>query len=435
MSNTTPFSTFNDRSIEYQDTSFNSTLSDDIFDSSFSFMNPDSSNMDYYIASPDAHQSPDPSNTESQNTTSNNNLEEIEVQDLNMGNKEDTDHNQNHHFSLSPLTMSDPHVIFSQPQANTDTSAGSYQYPPYAMTYESISALNHSHSHSTAIHPTYYHPYRSSATGDFSRSPRSPPRSPALSSSPHGSSFSNRLSFGIPTSVSPTLVSPHSIVGSQLSDTSPNHPYMYQLPLTYGTPLNSITNLANVSPTGPGLSMVAGFPCPMPPQQLQASPPTKGRPISRPRQPRANARKIIKQEEEDDDVSDVEEENIGSGLGLSAAANTHGDRVLVSSKREDIRRARIESEQRRRDELREGFRRLKEALPDTNQRASKVSLLDRSVLHIQSIESANRYLLGQVDEASRECAKLREMLHNELSLRQRTASNSPGSGSQSNRPH
>ena len=45
--------------------------------------------------------------------------------------------------------------------------------------------------------------------------------------------------------------------------------------------------------------------------------------------------------------------------------------------REEVRRQRIESEQRRRDELRDGYRRLKEVLPVSNQKSSKVSLLDR----------------------------------------------------------
>lgn len=47
------------------------------------------------------------------------------------------------------------------------------------------------------------------------------------------------------------------------------------------------------------------------------------------------------------------------------------------ARREEIRRQRIESEQRRRDELRDGYRRLKDALPVSNQKSSKVSLLDR----------------------------------------------------------
>jgi hypothetical protein len=48
-------------------------------------------------------------------------------------------------------------------------------------------------------------------------------------------------------------------------------------------------------------------------------------------------------------------------------------------RRETVRKQRIESEQRRRDELREGYARLKETLPASNQKASKVYLLDRGL--------------------------------------------------------
>lgn len=58
-------------------------------------------------------------------------------------------------------------------------------------------------------------------------------------------------------------------------------------------------------------------------------------------------------------------------------------------RREEIRRQRIESEQRRRDELRDGYRRLKEALPVSNQKSSKVSLLDRGMcFHLPIILNA-----------------------------------------------
>ena len=53
---------------------------------------------------------------------------------------------------------------------------------------------------------------------------------------------------------------------------------------------------------------------------------------------------------------------------------------VVAKRREEIRRQRIESEQRRRDELRDGYRKLKEVLPASNQKSSKVSLLDRGML-------------------------------------------------------
>jgi len=51
--------------------------------------------------------------------------------------------------------------------------------------------------------------------------------------------------------------------------------------------------------------------------------------------------------------------------------------LLLYRRRETIRKQRIESEQRRRDELRDGYTRLKETLPTSNQKSSKVSLLDR----------------------------------------------------------
>ncbi|WWC88597.1 uncharacterized protein L201_003510 [Kwoniella dendrophila CBS 6074] len=437
MSHNTPFSTTQDRNTEYQDTSFNTTLSDDLFDSSFSFLNQDPNNMDYYIATPDGQRSPEPTNSHinshnNQEAQAQDHIDTIVVDDAT------NNHIDNQYLSLSPLTMSDPHTIFSQPTSAVEVVPSPYPYPPYAMTYDHTAATISTHESQPVQHPTHFHPYRSSTTGDFARNPRSPPRSPALSSSPHGSSFSQRLSFGVPTSVSPSLVSPQSIIGSQLSDASPNNPYMYQLPLTYGTPLNSVSNLANISPTGPGLSMVAGFPVPISTHsyQQQISPPIKGRPITRGRQAKTATKKNVKKE--DDDLSDDDDEDTtaaGSGLGLSAVADNNENRgAPVSSKKEDVRKARIESEQRRRDELREGFKRLKEALPPSNQRSSKVSLLDRSVAHIQSIDSANRYLLAELERANNECNKLRDILHNDIVLRQRTASNSPNSGSQASRP-
>jgi len=50
---------------------------------------------------------------------------------------------------------------------------------------------------------------------------------------------------------------------------------------------------------------------------------------------------------------------------------------LAHSRKEATRRQRIEAEQRRRDELRDGYAKLKDALPVSNQKSSKVSLLER----------------------------------------------------------
>lgn len=58
-------------------------------------------------------------------------------------------------------------------------------------------------------------------------------------------------------------------------------------------------------------------------------------------------------------------------MGVHMAEN------LANTRKEATRRQRIEAEQRRRDELRDGYARLKDVLPVSNQKSSKVSLLER----------------------------------------------------------
>lgn len=53
---------------------------------------------------------------------------------------------------------------------------------------------------------------------------------------------------------------------------------------------------------------------------------------------------------------------------------------LAHSRKEATRKQRIEAEQRRRDELRDGYAKLKDVLPVSNQKSSKVSLLERGQL-------------------------------------------------------
>lgn len=60
------------------------------------------------------------------------------------------------------------------------------------------------------------------------------------------------------------------------------------------------------------------------------------------------------------------------GIGLAES--------LANTRKEATRRQRIEAEQRRRDELRDGYARLKEVLPVSNQKSSKVSLLERGAI-------------------------------------------------------
>jgi hypothetical protein len=61
-------------------------------------------------------------------------------------------------------------------------------------------------------------------------------------------------------------------------------------------------------------------------------------------------------------------------MGIEYTPNANN---LAHTRKEATRRQRIEAEQRRRDELRDGYAKLKEVLPISNQKSSKVSLLER----------------------------------------------------------
>ena len=65
--------------------------------------------------------------------------------------------------------------------------------------------------------------------------------------------------------------------------------------------------------------------------------------------------------------------------------------VSYFRKREAVRRQRIESEQKRRDELRDGYTKLREALPAVSQKCSKVLLLDRGMSFSLVSHLADRY--------------------------------------------
>ncbi|KAG6911354.1 hypothetical protein DXG01_001025 [Tephrocybe rancida] len=80
---------------------------------------------------------------------------------------------------------------------------------------------------------------------------------------------------------------------------------------------------------------------------------------------------------------------------------------LANTRKEATRRQRIEAEQRRRDELRDGYAKLKDVLPVSNQKSSKVSLLERATNHISSLEKINRELQARLNELDAEMARLR----------------------------
>lgn len=85
------------------------------------------------------------------------------------------------------------------------------------------------------------------------------------------------------------------------------------------------------------------------------------------------------------------------------------DKISLLNRKESTRRQRIQAEQRRRDELRDGYSRLKEVLPITTSKTSKVSLIERARAHIIDIDSENASLKNEIEELKREVLRLEKM--------------------------
>jgi len=111
-------------------------------------------------------------------------------------------------------------------------------------------------------------------------------------------------------------------------------------------------------------------------------------------------------------------------MGLAAYTTVEN---LAHTRKEATRRQRIEAEQRRRDELRDGYAKLKDVLPVSNQKSSKVSLLERgwfllsfllllllplshavpATNHIVSLEKSNQDLKARINTLEQEMDRLR----------------------------
>ncbi|KAG8833695.1 hypothetical protein FRC17_010227 [Serendipita sp. 399] len=114
---------------------------------------------------------------------------------------------------------------------------------------------------------------------------------------------------------------------------------------------------------------------------------------------RPSRRGSVRKPKEEDDFSDFEEDD-------DFAPNTAGD-GKPERRREDIRKQRIESEQRRRDELREGYNRLKAALPPSNQKSSKASILERATVCITDLNHKTSTLAVRCEELESELRRVR----------------------------
>lgn len=117
----------------------------------------------------------------------------------------------------------------------------------------------------------------------------------------------------------------------------------------------------------------------------------------------AHKRRPSKSSSNDRDSDAEEEEEYQPGSG-------------VDPRREAVRRQRIESEQRRRDELRDGYARLKAVLPPSTAKSSKVSLLDRAAHHLKHLEACRIQSEARLKATEAELVRVRS-LNEVLSLR------------------
>lgn len=98
------------------------------------------------------------------------------------------------------------------------------------------------------------------------------------------------------------------------------------------------------------------------------------------------------------------------------------NQISLLNRKESTRRQRIQAEQRRRDELRDGYARLKEVLPISNSKSSKVSLIERARSHILDMDSQNSVLKKEIERLKSECARL-QLISEQMAL---TVSLAPG---------
>lgn len=92
-----------------------------------------------------------------------------------------------------------------------------------------------------------------------------------------------------------------------------------------------------------------------------------------------------------------------------ATANLNLPTDVVISRLKEIRRQRIESEQRCHDDLRKGFARLKDVLPVSNQKGSKMALLDRATSQIRYLEAIQQQIQAKLTASKMEVNCLRQM--------------------------
>lgn len=239
-------------------------------------------------------------------------------------------------------------------------------------------------------------------------------------------------SFGIPMSPSPRLSFSNLNLGSSVPEYtfSSNYTPVPSTPNRPFTPVDSIsphiTNMSAANLSASELSGDGGFnssgkrsrgtssgrsPSPVQTSTLVHRQPLRHNHSISSTTTRASAKeRPTKRRSKSDDLGSDDDDNDVDYAPSSAANDVYGgtgEHRVIQKRREEIRRQRIESEQRRRDELREGYRKLKDVLPVSNQKSSKVSLLDRATLHIKYLEMTQSQLHSRLQAAEMETQRLR----------------------------
>ncbi|KAI0237145.1 hypothetical protein L0F63_000154 [Massospora cicadina] len=89
---------------------------------------------------------------------------------------------------------------------------------------------------------------------------------------------------------------------------------------------------------------------------------------------------------------------------------TQGDESSPISSAELRRQIHIQSEQKRRAQIKDGFEELRKQLPNcNNKQISKAAILSKAVLHLQHLKSTQHVLVSEIDRLRLENDQLRNM--------------------------
>lgn len=278
---------------------------------------------------------------------------------------------------FTSLENSPPHFTYEFDPTNPTFDGFSsyiYQNSP-RMDFASLSLGTPGHAHPSAFFAPPTGIFPNTAGSRAGGSPTS------LNSGPH-TPLEN-------TTIAPPLTYPHEVSGSELDP-------MEETPGSGSTsPVNGRS-----APHHQAARAVNRY-NPIPPRPTRAAS----------KRSATATRRNLRREDDDMSDDDCDANTEDPSLSLDVNGNIPTPEI-IGRRREEIRRQRIESEQRRRDELREGYAKLKHTLPVSNQKSSKVSLLDRAVTYIRQLEANQATLTTRLNNSEDELRRQRDVNEN-----------------------